>query len=437
VDRFLEIAGLITRWFMAALACWWLFWFITLIGASSDNAQYLAGTALMKAIICGGAAGIWFYRARTAKATKSLREDSLRSQQPFPTELPRVIPAPELHQDTQPATVVSAPQKASEPQGTTKMICGACDKESADEFNFCPHCGKAFVRIPSVIESPIPSPEVQSVQNAPTDESDPIKDGVAGTAIRVGTFVFGAFSAISLLVSIIKGIVPIYLLEAAGWAGAAWYWQGKKTHSDVAKAIVIVLAVLVGIGEAVYMVSQARSKPAAPTAADPFAAYGGHEVASAGAKVTSKPTATSDPFAAYGGHEVASAEVSVASHVAEIEKQAIALFNQKHYTQARSIFEQACNGTDENGFKYAGFDGEMKACNYLGYLYAKGLGGARDTKKARDVYQRACDQGTLSSCASLGSLYQDAGNSEEARKYFNKACLGGITEACGLLHSVE
>jgi hypothetical protein len=395
---------------MAALACWWFFWFITLIGASSDNAQYLAGTALMKAIICGGAAGIWFYRARTAKAAKSLREYSLRSQQPLPTELPRVITALEPHQDTQPA-VVNAPQKASAPQGTTKMICGGCGKESANEFNFCPHCGKAFVPRPSLIESPIPSPEVQSVANTTTDESDIIKDGVAGTAIRVGTLVFGAFSAISLLVSIIKGIVPIYLLEAAGWAGAAWYWQGKKTHSDVAKAIVIVLAVLVGVGEVVHMVSQAGSKPAAPTA--------------------------SDPFAAYGGHEVASAEASVASHVADIEKQAIALFNQKRYTEARSLFEQACNGTDENGFKYAGFEGDMKACNYLGYLYAKGLGGAHDTKKARDVYQRACDQGTLSSCASLGSLYQDAGNSEEARKYFNKACQGGVTEACSLLRGVE
>jgi tetratricopeptide (TPR) repeat protein len=291
------------------------------------------------------------------------------------------------------------------------MICGGCGKESADEFNFCPHCGKAFVHRPSVIESSSPSPEVQSVQNTPTDESEPIKDGVAGTTIRVGTLVFGAFSAISLLVSIIKGIVPIYLLEAAAWAGAAWYWQGKKTHSDVAKAIVIVLAVLVGIGEVVHMVSQAGSKPAAPTA--------------------------SDPFAAYGGHEVASAEASAASHVADVEKQAIALFNQKHYTEARSLFEQACNGTDENGFKYAGFDGEMKACNYLGYLYAKGLGGTRDTKKAREVYQRACDQGVLSSCASLGSLYQDARNSDEARKYFNKACQGGVTEACSLLRGVE
>ena len=98
-----------------------------------------------------------------------------------------------------------------------------------------------------------------------------------------------------------------------------------------------------------------------------------------------------------------------ASHIAEIEKQAVALFNQKQYKEARPLFEQACNGTDENGFKYAGFDGEMKACNYLGYLYAKGLGGPRDTRKARDVYQRACDQGTLVQLRQSRLPYQDAG----------------------------
>ena len=141
------------------------------------------------------------------------------------------------------------------------MVCNVCDKGSADEFKFCPHCGNAFAPALSVNESPIPPPEVQSVTNTPTDESAPLKDGVAGTAIRVGTLVFGAFSAISLLVSIVKGLVPIYLLEAAGWAGLAWYWQKKKTHSELAKAIVIVLAVLVAIGEVVHIVSQLSSEP--------------------------------------------------------------------------------------------------------------------------------------------------------------------------------
>jgi TPR repeat protein len=79
----------------------------------------------------------------------------------------------------------------------------------------------------------------------------------------------------------------------------------------------------------------------------------------------------------------------------------------------------------------------MRACNYLGYLYAQGLGGPQSVQMAREVYQKACDQGTLSSCASLGSLCQDAGNTDDARKYFQKACNGGLSEACGLLRGVQ
>ena len=100
-------------------------------------------------------------------------------------------------------------------------------------------------------------------------------------------------------------------------------------------------------------------------------------------------------------------------------------YNHKQYPQARNLFTQACDA------------GEMKACNYLGYLYAQGLGGDQDREKARDVYQKACDQGTLSSCASLGSLYQDSGNKDDARKYFQKACDGGVNEACNLLRGIR
>jgi hypothetical protein len=178
----------------------------------------------------------------------------------------------------------------SKPEGIAKMVCNICDKDSADGFKFCPHCGNAFTPALSVNEPPIPPPEIQSVTGTLTDESEPIRDGVAGTAIRVGTLVFGAFAAISLLVSIVKGLVPIYLLEAAGWAGVAWYWQKKKTHSELAKAIVIVLAVLVAIGEVVHIASRPDSKSTASTASDPFAAYGGHEVASSETSVASQPS---------------------------------------------------------------------------------------------------------------------------------------------------
>jgi hypothetical protein len=308
-------------------------------------------------------------------------------------------------------------------QNVAEMVCSACGKESAVEFSFCPHCGKAFAPAPSVIESPHPSPEGQQVTEQQTDQQAPTKGSETDRSNRIGTYVFGAFSVLSLLVSIIKGIVSIYLVESAIWAGAAWYWSKKKTHSELAKAIVIVLAALIAIGEVIQIAKQFVSEPKQTRVATPIP--------------LDSPVASQYPNTGQSFYEAATSGASAASHVADIEKQAVALFNQKQYTEARTLFEHACNGTDENGLKYVGFDGEMKACNYLGYLYAKGLGGSRDMKKAYDVYKRACEQGTLSSCASLGSLYQDAGDNDNARRYFQKACDGGLAEACDLLRKVQ
>jgi len=299
------------------------------------------------------------------------------------------------------------------------MVCRDCGKESADEFSFCPYCGKAIAASLPATEPPGPLPHLNA---APEVEANNHADVPSNGSDKIGTYVFGAFSAISALVSFIKGIVPIYLAEAAIWAACAWYWHRKKTHSELAKAIVIVLAALVAIGEVIQIASQFRSESKPTVASVPNLFDQGF---------------ASQPHGTEPSQAVTTSGASAASHVAEIEQQAVALFNQKQYKEARPLFDQACGGTDENGFKYAGFDGDMKACNYLGYLYAQGLGGFRDRGKARDLYQRACDEGVLSSCASLGSLYQDAGKSDEARKYFSKACQGGVTEACGLLHGVE
>lgn len=302
------------------------------------------------------------------------------------------------------------------------MVCRGCGKESADEFSFCPHCGKAFVAGPPVIESPRSPQDVKLVAGVATKEPTPTAGVATDRSNKIGTYVFGAFSVIALLVSLIKGIVPIYLVEAAVWAGAAWYWHRRKTHSELAKAIVIVFAALVAIGECIQIASEFRSesKQTVASAPNPF------DNAFASQVPNTEPSQT-----------VTNAGASASSHAADIEKQAVALFNQKEFKQARPLFEQACDGTDQNGFKYAGFDGDMKACTYLGYLYAQGLGGSRDTRKARDVYQRACQEGTLSSCASLGSLYQDAGDDDNARRYFQKACNGGVAEGCDLLRGVK
>jgi ribosomal protein L35AE/L33A len=138
------------------------------------------------------------------------------------------------------------------------MVCSGCGKESADEFSFCPRCGKALAATLPATEppgsllhtNPIQEAEAKNPAVAPSNGSD-----------KIGTYVFGAFSAISVLVSIAKGIVPIYLVEAAVWAGAAWYWHRKKTHSELAKAIIIVMAVLIVIGEVVGIAKQFTSEP--------------------------------------------------------------------------------------------------------------------------------------------------------------------------------
>jgi TPR repeat protein len=119
------------------------------------------------------------------------------------------------------------------------------------------------------------------------------------------------------------------------------------------------------------------------------------------------------------------AATAPAANGPSIYDQAKSAYDHQQYAQARTLFSQACDGND------------MKACNYLGYLYAQGQGGPQSTGMARAVYQKACDQGTLASCAGLGSLYQDAGNSAEARKNFKKACDGGLPAGCELLRGVQ
>jgi serine/threonine-protein kinase len=100
-------------------------------------------------------------------------------------------------------------------------------------------------------------------------------------------------------------------------------------------------------------------------------------------------------------------------------------FDRKDYGQARTHFTQACD------------DGNMNACNYLGYIYDMGLGVQADDKEAGKVYQKSCDQGNMRGCNGLGCVFQNLGNITEARKYFQKACDGKVPEACDLLRGVQ
>jgi tetratricopeptide (TPR) repeat protein len=102
-----------------------------------------------------------------------------------------------------------------------------------------------------------------------------------------------------------------------------------------------------------------------------------------------------------------------------------AAFESEQYDKARPLLTQACDG------------GTMNACNYLGFIYANGLGISPDAKTAQEIYQKACDQGNLRSCTSLGCLYQNDKKNAEARKYFKQACDGGVKDACEYLRGVQ
>lgn len=106
-------------------------------------------------------------------------------------------------------------------------------------------------------------------------------------------------------------------------------------------------------------------------------------------------------------------------------QQGKASFDRKQYADARAKFSQACDA------------GNISGCDYLAYLYAQGLGGAQDMEKARALYEKGCTQSDLSSCASLGAIYRDEGDTDKAKSYFKMACDGGLKEGCQLLQSEQ
>lgn len=117
MGEFLKVGGVICRYVLAALACWWFFWFLALIGQSAEHSQELAGMAFGKAIVCGAAAASWFYRARKSKQGPRLRDHSVEAIQsaspvdpnasptPLPTDQTRMILPPNAVPDSRPPIV--------------------------------------------------------------------------------------------------------------------------------------------------------------------------------------------------------------------------------------------------------------------------------------------------------------------------------------------
>lgn len=62
----LNVLGAVVRYILAAVSCISLAQFLVLLNVGTENAGRLAGQSLLRGVISGVAAAIWFYRARKA-----------------------------------------------------------------------------------------------------------------------------------------------------------------------------------------------------------------------------------------------------------------------------------------------------------------------------------------------------------------------------------
>ncbi len=145
------------------------------------------------------------------------------------------------------------------------MFCGICGMEFPDEFNFCPKCGRA-VKVSTSEPKPQAADTVPVLApSPPNNQLPPAQTVSAKTPFNYGTVVFAAFSVLSLLVSLIKGIVPLYLGESALWAFVAWYWHKKNHRSRAANQMVLLLAMAVVGGQAYLLGKRSTTTPRRPS----------------------------------------------------------------------------------------------------------------------------------------------------------------------------
>ena len=115
--------------------------------------------------------------------------------------------------------------------------------------------------------------------------------------------------------------------------------------------------------------------------------------------------------------------------VAKTEQKAVALYNLRRYSEAKPLFDQACTG------------GNADACDYIGRMYAGGLGVAHDGYLAVMLYSKACDAGSGQGCSDLGDLYYQGNgvpkNMKKAFELLGKGCSMGNNSACAKLKQLR
>jgi len=137
------------------------------------------------------------------------------------------------------------------------VFCIKCGTDLPDDALFCRKCGFSFpatsTRNPSTVATSATTDAPAVSYAFPT--IGPALPSPATTGPDLGTIVFAGFALLSVIVSFVKGIVPIFLVEAVLWSALALYWYRKKPTSQASTAIVLLLAVAVAAGEG-YLVGR-------------------------------------------------------------------------------------------------------------------------------------------------------------------------------------
>ena len=93
-------------------------------------------------------------------------------------------------------------------------------------------------------------------------------------------------------------------------------------------------------------------------------------------------------------------------------------YDKNNYQKAAEFYQKACDG------------GIASGCATSGVLYADGRGVKQDYQKAAELLKKGCDGGYAMGCGNLGIVYAKQRNYSTAKEYYGKACDLNLPLAC-------